>query len=162
MSWLPALVALVVLAVVAHPLAALGFPSAGQPWSTAWILVWVGWATVGVPGVLTAWSSVLSRRELARQRKALEAWRARGTPVDAALGALVRDLVDSGRGLLLLSVLKELEARRGDDARVEALCAAGHAWLSAAGFGSGAFHADGWASLTLQERAEAVRKAAGG
>ena len=159
-SWVPALVALVVLAGVMHPAVAVVFPSARVAWSTAWILVWVAWATVGVPGVLTGWSRVLGRRELARLMTELDGWRAKGQPVDASLGQLVSALVDSGRGVLLLSVLKSLEDRRSADARVEALCTAGHAWLGAAGFGSGAFHGDGWASLTLQERTDAVRVAA--
>lgn len=159
-SWLPALVALMVLGATAHPLVALVFPGAAHPWSTSWMLVWVAWATVAVPGVLTGWSRVLDRREGARLARALAAWRAGGEAVDESLGSLVKALVDAGLGLSLLSVLKSLEARRGADARVEKLCAAGHAWLGAAGFGSGAFHGDGWASLALQERTQAVQEAA--
>lgn len=160
MRWLPALVALVVLAFAAHPVVGLVLPSAREAWSTTWLLVWVAWATIGVPGVLTAWSRHLDRREGARLAKELAAWRERGQVVDARLGELVRQLVEQGRGLLALSLLETLEPRRAADARVEALCAAGHAWLAAAGDGSGAFHGDGWASVGLQERLEAVRVAA--
>lgn len=151
MRWLPALSVLVVTALGLHPLVALLEPDVARRWSMGWILLWVLWGTLVVPLVITAWSRVLTARTARRLAAQLEAWRARGAPFDPALTALLREALEAEQHALVRDVLRSLEPRR-DDARVEALCAAGLAWLEAAGFGAGAFHADGWASLSLQER----------
>lgn len=151
MRWLPALSVLVVTALGLHPLVALLVPDVARRWSMGWILLWVLWGTLVVPLVITAWSRVLAARIARHLAAQLDAWRARGAPFDAALGALLREALEEDQHAVVREVLRTLGGRR-EDARVEALCSAGHAWLEAADFGSGAFHADGWASLSLQER----------
>jgi hypothetical protein len=150
-----ALVALVVSNVALRALVAAVHPEAATAWTTPHLLTWVFWFVVVVPSVLVGWSRVDDSLRRRRLRTRLDAWLRERGPA-AALGEA---LVEAGELALLREFSAALEPRRGEPA-VAAFIEATQRYLAASEFGSGAFRADGWASLGLQEARSAVKQAA--
>lgn len=131
-------------------------PKAGVAWTTPHLLTWVFWLVVIVPGVLVVWSRVDRARTEAKFRRRLDAWLRERGPVRP----LARSLVDAEQLALVQELAAALEPRRSTEPPVAAFLDATQAWLAAAGFGSGAFHGDGWAALGRTERWNEAKQAA--
>lgn len=119
-------------------------------------VVWVVLGVVTAPFIAGwAWLRWDARRQavaVARARQALE--RGDVEPAIALLGPLGKDGALADAKLLVTGLAQR------DPARLEPVVSALTAWEQAAAFGSGAFHADGWASLTLDEKRRAFVDAA--
>ncbi len=140
-----------------HALVRLLAPGAARAWSTGWILTWVAWLVVVVPGTLVAWSRLNDASARKRLRARLDAWTRAG---ERPVGALASALVEAQQHALLEELLVALEPRRAAEPEVAAFVDAARRFLTAAGYGSGAFHGDGWASLGLVESFDAAKRAA--
>lgn len=151
-----AVVMLLVSNVATHALSRVLVPEAAKPWTTPNLLTWVFWFVVVVPAVLVGWSRLddsLTRQKL---RRHLDAWLRERGPV----GPLALSLVEAQQVALVQELAAALEPRRATEPPVAAFLDATAAWLAAAGYGSGAFHGDGWASLGLTERWDRAKQAA--
>lgn len=126
------------------------------------VLFRLGWATFAIPVPFVAGVMWSMRREAA-QRAALVARLAGGdgTVLGSALEllAVLAKAGDFALGDQLAKVLTGWAAQLPAP-EYAALLGAMEAWRAAAGFGSGAFHGDGWASLGLMEKQDAVAVAA--
>lgn len=120
------------------------------------------WALLAIPLPFVAGVLWSMRREAAERARLVETV-LRGDP--GVLGAaleLLAVVATEGDSLLGQRLFEALQTRSAQlpTAGLAALEAAMQAWRNAAGFGSGAFHGDGWASLGLMEKQEAVAGAA--